>query len=55
MTACTASQIENRADIPPLQTPGNQIDDALGFRLVAVLIDPEIVDSEPFLEPVRLF
>ena len=33
---------------------GDEVDGALGFRLVPVLVDPEIVFAEPFLEPVRL-
>jgi hypothetical protein len=52
VAAGATAKIQNRPDFSAVEKFGYQLDDVLRFCLVAVLIDPEIVLPEPFLEPV---
>ena len=53
MTAGSAGQIEHRLNVPSAHVRRDKVNCPLGLGLVAVLIDPEIVLSEPLLEPIR--
>ena len=53
VTPGPAGKIEYGLNLTATDVRGDELDCPLRFRLVAVLVDPEVVFSERLLEPVR--
>jgi hypothetical protein len=55
MTASAAAKVEDRRNWTSLEETRDEVDNVLGLGLIVVLVNAEIVFTEPFLEPIGLF